>query len=433
MPLGAELAWMRDAARAPLEARWREGTTAAGIRYAYTSPAPRYPEQFFWDSCFQALAWSRVDPSRARAELRSLVAAQRGDGLIGHTIFWRGPIRLSRAHIYNVMSRADASTWTIQPPLLGWAWAEVAARSPDAASFATEGIAPIARLHEWIEHDRGEGDGLVGILQPDESGMDASPAYDLPLGRRAHPRPGFLALVRFNRRRRYEYRRVVADGGFHAVDVLVNTALALSWSALGRLGHPDGAARAARITAAMVERLYDRSTGLFFAEGPDGRLLRVSTWACLAPLVLEDLPEDIGRRLAEEHLLDPRRYWLPFPVPSTAADEPAFRPGRLGRVAPRYWRGPTWLFSTVPLLIGLQRLGYGEAATEMALRTAHLVRRSGFREYYNPFTGEGLGAAPFGTSAVALDALERVAPPLATESRHGLSTAPPPPGHEGWG
>jgi len=241
--------------------------------------------------------------------------------------------------------------------------------------------------------------------------MDASPAYDGPLGRRAHPRPGFLALVRYNRRRRYDYRRVVADGGFHAVDVLVNTALAASWSALGRLGHPAGEARAARITAALVDRLYDRSTGLFLAEGPDGRPLRVSTWAGLAPLVLEHLPEDIGRRLVEEHLLDPRRYWLPFPVPSTAADEPAFRPGRLGRIAPRYWRGPTWLFSTLPLLIGLLRLGYRDAATEMAGRTAGLVRRSGFREYYNPFTGEGLGAGPFATSAIALDALERVASP----------------------
>ena len=80
-------------------------------------------------------------------------------------------------------------------------------------------------------------------------------------------------------------------------------------------------------------------------------------------------------------------------------------------MAPRYWRGPTWLFSTLPLLIGLLRLGYRDAATEMARRTAGLVRRSGFREYYNPFTGEGLGAGPFATSAVSLDALERVAPP----------------------
>ncbi|MEW6583536.1 MAG: hypothetical protein AB1416_12340 [Actinomycetota bacterium] len=409
MCIAAEIRWMRATARAALEAGWREGVTASGVGYRYTRPAPRYPEQFFWDSCFHAVAWSRLDPARARAELRTLVAAQRPDGLIGHTVFWGRPVRWSRAHLYNVVSRGDGATWTIQPPFLGWAWAEVAARSPDDPGFAAEGIAPIAAFHEWLERERGDGDGLVGILQPDESGMDASPAYDRPLGLRAHPRPGFLAVVRFNRRRRYRYRDVVADGGFHAVDVLVNTALALSWEGLARLGHPAARERAERVTRSLVDRLYDRSRGLFFAEGPDGRPLHVSTWAALAPLALDGLPDDIARRLVDEHLLHPRRYWLPYPVPSTSAEERTFRPGRIGRVAPRYWRGPTWLFSTVPLLIGMLRLGYRDAATDLVLRTARLVRRSGFREYYNPYSGEGLGAGPFATSAIALDALERVA------------------------
>src|SRR5680860_541153 len=100
----SDLAWMRTAVRALLEAGWTEGVAASGDRFSYTRPAPRYPEQFFWDSCFHAVAWSRLDPARARAELRSLVAAQRPDGLIGHTIFWHRPVRLARAHIYTVLS-----------------------------------------------------------------------------------------------------------------------------------------------------------------------------------------------------------------------------------------------------------------------------------------------------------------------------------------
>jgi hypothetical protein len=375
--------------------------------FAYTRPAARYPDQFFWDSCFHAVAWSRIDPRRARAELRSLVAAQQDDGLIGHTIFWRGPVRAMRAPIYNVIERADAATATIQPPLLGWAWEQVAARSSDEPVFAREGIAPVVRLHEWLARERAGPDGLIGILQPDESGMDASPAYDAPLGRRAHGRTGFMRVLWFNRRRGYRYREVVADGGFHAIDPLVNTALAMSWAALGRLGHPDGARRAAAITAAMVDRLHDPATGLFFAEGPDGRPLRVSTWASLAPLALDDLPAEIARRLVEEHLLNPARYWLPHPVPSTAADEPAVHAGRLGRLVPRYWRGPTWLFATVPLLEGLVRHGHDDAARQLAARTARLVGRHGMREYYNPLTGEGLGAHRFATSAVVVDAVER--------------------------
>ena len=33
--------------------------------------------------------------------------------------------------------------------------------------------------------------------------------------------------------------------------------------------------------------------------------------------------------------------------------------------------------------------------------------RQGFREYYDPYTGRGLGARAFGVSAIALDALLR--------------------------
>ena len=60
-------------ARRVLEQNWREGWSDAGLAFAYTCPdAVKYPDQFFWDSCFHALAWSRIDPRRAMRELRSL-------------------------------------------------------------------------------------------------------------------------------------------------------------------------------------------------------------------------------------------------------------------------------------------------------------------------------------------------------------------------
>ena len=58
----------------------------------------------------------------SRAELESLLAAQRPDGFIGHTIFWDRPVSLSRLPFYNVASRRAFQTETIQPPLLAWAW-----------------------------------------------------------------------------------------------------------------------------------------------------------------------------------------------------------------------------------------------------------------------------------------------------------------------
>jgi len=391
-------------ARQVLEGNWREGRLADGRTFGYTCPdTTKYPDQFFWDSCFHALAWSRIDPRRAMRELRSLGDSQQPSGLIGHTTFWLGPARAARAFTYNLLHRRAFQTSTIQPPLLGWVWAEVAERAGDAA-FAEEGRAVVERYHDFLERERGQEDGLIGILQPDESGLDATPAYDAPLGWRSHPKLGFLALLSYNQRRQFDYRRVVADGGFHATDVLVNTAWVLGWEGLARLGNPVASARAKQLTQSLVQRLYDPKAGTFFAEGPDGKPLRVSTWAGVATIALENLPPDIGHRLANEHLLNPRCFWLDYPIPSTAACEPTFVPGSDRYLwIDRYWRGPTWLFSTWFIQRGLQRLGYEREGAHLADRTTTLVRKSGYREYFNPNTGEGMGAKSFGVSTIALE------------------------------
>ena len=393
-----------NGARQVLEANWREGRSASGLDFGYTCPdGAKYPDQFFWDSCFHVLAWSRLDPIRAMRELRTLGSTQQASGMIGHTTFWQGPVRPARAFTYNLLSRTAFQTATIQPPLLGWVWAEVAERAGDAL-FAAQGRAVVERFHEFLDRERADGDGLIGILQPDETGLDATPAYDTPLGWRSHPKVGFLALQAFNRRREYDYRRVVADGGFHATDVLMNTAWILGWEGLARLGHPTAAQRAAQLTAALVRRLFEPHAGFFFAEGPRGRLLRVSTWAGLAPLALDHLPNDVARRIVDEHLLNPRCFWLDYPVPSTAATEPTFVPGGDRYLwIERYWRGPTWLFTTWFILRGLLRLGYEAQAAHLVDRTMALIRQSGFREYYNPITGEGMGARGFSVSTIAVE------------------------------
>jgi hypothetical protein len=387
-----------------LESNWREGRTKSGLVYGFTCPdAAKYRDQFFWDSCFHALSWSRLEVTRAMRELRSLGAAQQPSGLIGHTTFWSGPVRLARAFTYNMLHPRDFQTATIQPPLLGWVWAEVASRAGDAA-FAEEGRAVIERLHGYLDRERADADGLIGILQPDETGLDASPMYDRPLGWRSHPNPGFLALQRFNRARRYDYRRVVADRGFHATDVLMNTAWVLGWEGLARLGHPGAADRTAQLTRALVTRLFHAKTGFFFTEGPNGEALDVRTWAGLAPLAIDGLPPEIGRQLIDEHLLNTDSFWLRYPIPSTAATERSFVPGDLRLLwIERYWRGPTWLFSTWFILQGLLRCGYEAEAAHLVHQTLELIRRSGFREYFNPFTGEGMGARNFGVSTIAIE------------------------------
>src|SRR5262247_1941040 len=107
MTAAEEAARVREACRRVLEGNWREGEVN-GTPYAYTAPSPqRYPWQWYWDSCFTAVARRRFDPAGARRELESLLAAARPDGFIGHTIFWGTPLRGVRRLFYTVRARGD--------------------------------------------------------------------------------------------------------------------------------------------------------------------------------------------------------------------------------------------------------------------------------------------------------------------------------------
>jgi hypothetical protein len=154
----------------------------------------------------------------------------------------------------------------------------------------------------------------------------------------------------------------------------------------------------------LVDRLWDERSGLFLDEvQPGGARPAISTWAALSPLALPDLPDEIGHRLIREHLLDPKRYWLTNPPPSVSASEPTFEPNRGPGWKLRYWRGPTWINAAWMLSLGMRRLGYTQEAEHMAQRLAGLVMREGLREYYDPFTGEGLGARDFAWTSLILE------------------------------
>jgi hypothetical protein len=379
-----------DLAETVLRRNWRSGDRG-GIPYTYTSPSPgRYPWQWYWDSCFAAIVWRRFEPERARAELETLLAAQRPDGFIGHTIFWDRPVSLLRLAFYNVLSRRAFQTETIQPPLLAWAW-RIAVGDPAAEPR-------IGAQVQWLADNRDlEGDGLLWIVQPDESGLDASPKFDPVWGRRAQAQILFPLLVRRNRKLGFEARRVEAAGGPVLCEVITNVLWSLSLQALGR---PSA-------TPALVDRLWDERRGLFVDEaGPAGGRPGVSTISALAPLALPDLPEQIGRRMVEEHLLDPARYWTPVPPPSVSAQEPSYAPDGGHGLVRRYWRGPTWVNTAWLVWLGLRRLGYEEQAAQMTEALAGAARTQGIREYYDPRSGNGLGARDFAWSTLLTEMLD---------------------------
>ena len=388
-----DAAKIRRTCEATLRQNWREGVRNTDrVPFAYTCPSPgHYPWQWYWDSCFAAIVWRHFDPTRSQRELDSLLAAQREDGFIGHTIFWNTPLTGRRRFTYNVTSPNAQMTSSIQPPLLAWAW-RIAVGDPAA-------VPGIVRHYDWLSANRDlDGDGLVWIVQPDESGLDASPQFDAVWGRRAHDKPGFIFLVRRNRKFGYDLKRINAAGGPVCAEVATNVLLGLSLLALGR---PS-------LTPTIVERMYNDTAGLFEPiVRPKPEQAPARTWAALAPLALPDLPEQIGRRLIEDHLLDDREFWLPVPPPSVPPTEPSFSLRNDHHLwVRRYWRGPTWINAAWLVWLGLTRLGYHPQSETLATRIMSAVLAEGLREYYDPYTGNGMGQVDFAWSSLVMEMFE---------------------------
>jgi hypothetical protein len=381
-----------------------------------------YPFQWFWDSCFHAIVWSRFDPARAADELRGLLAAQQPDGLIPHVVFWKGDL-VSRLQWHHLESRTAGrvpfhrtphTTAQVQPPVL----AQAVERVVDAGAheFLPEALPHLERYYRYLAAFRDpDEDGLVSIVSQFESGLDFSPVYDDAIGlRRSTPAALFLRsrLPQLrNKLANYDVDTIFRRYRHHVEDVLVNAVFGQGLRALARLATGAGSETTARwasrtaerVTASLLERSWDESLGLFVnLAGLEESRSRVKTIHGLMPLVLPDLPSGHAGRLVE-HLDDPWTFGAPWPVPSVALDEPSFLHDHRLRGFRFIWRGPLSLNTNWFLVHGLRGHGYDEIADRIAARSREAVERGGFNEFYDPLDGRPVGAERFGWATLAAD------------------------------
>lgn len=378
----------------------------------YTAPAtsptanPAYVHQFLWDSCFHALAYRWFDLAMARDELRALVAAQLQDGpdagMIPHMISRRGGSE-------QLWGRPDHSLIT-QPPLIAVTAMLLHADAPDVP-FLAELYPALCAYHAWFDRRRDpDGDGLICLIHPWESGWDASPRWDRAMGL-----PCDVAHEQGARARAELAPRLVELGcdagallraGSYCVEpVDYNAIRAADLEALGEmaaaLDRPQEAmewgGRAARVREAFQRKMV-RDGSPYDLDGADEQPIVQESAAQFIALFGGCLTEAQAERLAAQ--LRQPRHWPRFPVPTSPTDAPAFVPDQ-------YWRGNVWLSVNWLIYMGLRRYGYVALASELAERSLALVAQSGFWEYYHPLTGQGLGSTPQSWSAIVLDMLGR--------------------------
>lgn len=417
-PIDPELARrVGDEARRVLASNRRTGVSEwDGRSFDFVCPSPtHYPFQWFWDSAFHAIALLQVDPELAKQELRCLMQGAQPDGYIAHMLLWEKKLNPHwLMPDYSIRLAHPFYTATIQPPVVARAVERIFDATGDAA-FVREVFPPVTRFFDWLARVRDQDhDDLVAIIQPDESGLDASPKYDRAMGIPSDPPTETLPALRRSMQRLFRgyeglsHEREPQIDLFLFEDVMVNAIYADGLRALTRLARAVGLDRAdeferrsRRTLDALVAKCWDEERGVFWdLSGAREEPARVLTFSSLFPLILPDLDARIARRLVSEHLLNEREFWLPYPIPSVAATEPSFDPGWLTDTT---WRGPTWVNVNWYLYWGLRQHGFGDVARELARRTVAMQALGGIREFYDPRSAAGQGATSFGWSCLVLD------------------------------
>ena len=413
---------LRRAAHAVLDRNWTGRSTVASRSL--------YPHQWSWDAAFIAVGWAHVDPPRAQLELCSLLRGQWADGRVPHIVFDPGVPEAAyfpgpafwRSHEVAAAPRGVPTSGITQPPLHAPAALAIARRLPGAQArdFLAALHPRLAAQESYLARERDAGGGLAAIVHPWESGLDNSPAWDAALEAVALPpggvepyerrdlahadpadRPTDAAYDRYVHLARTYRARGYADAGladwspFLVEDPLFNAVALWASRSLVEIAEHIGAdpgphrAQAERLHDALGARLWDPAIGD----------VECRTVGCLAPLLDPGLARDRVDALAAE--LRSERFWHHAGVASYDLTAPDMDPRR-------YWRGPAWVNTNWLLATGLRLHGRDALAAELDDATLGLVGGAGFREYFDPGTGDGHGSDDFSwTAALVLDILAR--------------------------
>jgi len=420
-PAIEEIQWVKNEVALIHERNRQRGfATWCNHEFDFTCPSSvTYPFQWFWDSCFHAIALSHVDIKKGEAELVSLLKNQHSDGFVSHVTFWQRDAFEEMVSTYAIAFRSKYLSDEMQPPLLAEAVAAVADRGR-GAEFTREILPGVRRFYEWLHITRNPyGDGLIRVVQPDETGLDHSPMWDELMNIQDEEQEswerGWHSICdpydAFDR----DPKKMIELNHFVVADVMTNVIYIENLRVLARLcrdiDDEDGALvyedRANKAVQSLEKLCWNEEDGLYYGvNGKENKQLRVNTFTSLMPLLLPDL-EQRKVDLLIKHITDPAEYWAEYPIPSVAMNHPTYRPETVG--GNLVWRGPSWMNSNWYLARGLQRHGRLDLARHIAHQSMAMVKASGIREYYNPQTANGHGAPDFSWSTILVDLVVGVA------------------------
>tara|TARA_R110002020_G_scaffold311391_1_gene527042 strand:+ start:48 stop:1004 length:957 start_codon:yes stop_codon:yes gene_type:complete len=303
----------------------------------------------------------------------------------------------------------------IQPPIVAQAVERIYNESGDK-EFLIEILPKLKRYYNWLSENRAlKGEKLLTIISPFESGMDWKPTFDKALGfepKKAN-RKLFFKVIGVDLKNfllNYNLKKIYKKEYFLVKEVGFNTIYAQNLQTMANLCEicQDADEKIYRLLSKQVIQdilkfTYNEEDAAFYdCYGKNNEQIKIKTPTIFYPLILDDIPKEIVNKVVKTHLLNSKEFQVPYPIPSLAKNEKAFDVEESIYI----WRGPTWIVNNWFLFKFLKEKQYKEEADRLIKSIRELIQKSGFREYYNPLTGEGYGAKDFTWAGLIVDMIK---------------------------
>jgi glycogen debranching enzyme len=324
------------------------------------------------------LAYSYLDPISAQGSQSVYMEQQREDGLIAYR---HGPRGLQDYPHFSKELNKDMSTTSA--PFFSWINWEVYKVSKDK-TFLKDAYYSGEKYIHWLINNRD---------------LDKDGLYEWgPYGIIENVRDWYNAVFQVSADRYLNVDKEDISDELECLDLtlmIIKESRSLSEMAK-ELGMKDASIawnKIATLTSTLVnQKMWDDSSKFYYSINKKDHsfkyltrdLRRMEIIGFLA-LWAEVAPKERAEQLVK-HLLDPKKFWRKYGVPTLAADDTWFTP---------YvdycckWNGPVWLLWDYMVLDGLKKYGYGKIANQLADKmmlavTTQLKKNHNFWESYSP-------------------------------------------------
>ena len=339
-----------------------------------------------WDSFFNALVSSLINYGSSSATVRALLEGLSPDGRVPLRRYMQTPRR----------DEVISTTGRSMPPIGALTVWKIYLTTQDL-NFLAWAYPRLRQWNDWWISDRGDGqawrdgnsDGLLewGFdaeleqgqlgaramsnaakqrLAFSESGLEERPQWLNNTTNSGQPvaQPEQGDEARYNDKARTLEYSTVGLNALYALDVEILMMMA------NELGLPAEADkwrfRYDQIKKNVNEKLWSEEDGLYLNRHWDGRFSRRLSPENFYPLLAGLADEDRAKRMMTT-LLDPKKFWGEYPLPSISRDDADF-------IAAVPGRGAIWAPMNYLVYLGLKRMGYNDEAAELARKNLSIAR-----------------------------------------------------------